>query len=103
VRPEAQDRFEGPEVIGVGPGNEAPRNALRGEGLHRVDVRLTKEFAFGGVRISGIAEVFNLFNHANFGAYNGVINTPTFGNPQQTAGVIAYSSRSAQLAFRIDF
>jgi hypothetical protein len=103
VRPEAQDLFEGPDVIGVGPGNEAPRNALRGQGLHRVDVRLTKEFAFGGVRISGIAEVFNLFNHANFGAYNGVINTPTFGNPQQTAGVIAYSSRSAQLAFRVDF
>jgi hypothetical protein len=65
-------------------------------------VRLTKEFAFGGVRVSGIAEVFNLFNHANFGAYNGVINTATFGNPQQN-GAIAYSSRSAQLAFRVDF
>jgi hypothetical protein len=102
VRPEAQDRFEGPEVIEVGPGNEAPRSARGGEGLRRVDVRLTKEFAFGGVRISGIAEVFNLFNHANFGAYNGVINTATFGNPQQN-GAIAYSSRSAQLAFRVDF
>jgi hypothetical protein len=102
VRPEAQDLFEGPDVIGVGPGNEAPRNALRGEGLHRVDVRLTKEFAFGGVRISGIAEVFNLFNHANFGAYSGVINAATFGNPQQN-GAIAYSARSAQLAFRVDF
>jgi hypothetical protein len=102
VRPEAQDRFEGPETIAVGPGNEAPRNALRGDGLHRIDVRLTKEFVFGGVRVSGIAEVFNLFNHENFGAYNGVINTATFGDPRQNPA-IAYGPRSAQFAFRVDF
>jgi hypothetical protein len=102
VRAEVQDLFEGPTVIGIGPGNEAPRNALRGEGLHRVDVRLTKEFAFGGIKISGIAEVFNLFNHDNFGAYNNVINTATFGDPRQNIA-IAYSPRSAQLAFRVDF
>ena len=89
-------------MIGLGAGNEAPRNALRGEGLHRVDVRLTKEFAFGGVRVSGIAEVFNLFNHANFGSYNNVINTTTFGDPRQNIA-IAYGPRSAQFAFRVDF
>jgi hypothetical protein len=103
VRPEALPYFEGPEVIGVGPGNEAPRNALRGRGLHRVDLRLTKEADVGGVRISGIVEVFNLFNHANYGSYAGVINSATFGNPQQVAFSNAYAPRTAQLAFRVDF
>jgi hypothetical protein len=102
VRPEVRDRFDGPDTIGVGPGNEAPRNALRGEGLHRVDLRFTKVFDLGAARISAIAEVFNLFDHANFGTYNGVINNATFGDPRQN-GAIAYGPRSAQFAFRVDF
>jgi hypothetical protein len=103
VRPEALDRFEGPDVIGTGPGNEAPRNALHGDGLHRIDIRLTKEFTFGGVRVSGIAEVFNLLNHANYGLYAGTINSATFGNPLQVPFQNAYMPRSAQFAFRVDF
>jgi hypothetical protein len=103
IRPEAQERWEGPDVIEVGPGNEAPRNALHGDGLHRIDIRLTKEFNFGGVRVSGIAEVFNLFNHANYGSYAATIGTATFGNPAQVPFQNAYFPRSAQLAFRVDF
>jgi len=99
---EVQDRFDGPSVIGTGPGNEVPRNALRGEALHKVDVRLTKTFTFGNVRLSGIAEVFNLFNHDNFGSYNGQITSATFGQPRQN-GSNAYVSRSGQLAVRVEF
>ena len=29
----------------------------------------------GGMRLTGIAEVFNLFNHENYGAYNGQVNS----------------------------
>ena len=48
-----------------------PRNALQGLPLHKVDVRLTKDFALSGsTRVSLIAEVYNLFNHANYGSYN---------------------------------
>jgi hypothetical protein len=99
---DVQGRFDGPDVIGEGPGNEAPRNALEGYGLHRIDVRVTKVFDLGAIRISGIAEIFNLFDNANYGSYNGVINSSTFGDPRQN-GAIAYGPRSAQLAFRIDF
>ena len=103
IRPEMLDRFNGPDVIGVGPGNEVPRNALSGEALHRVDLRLTKVFDLGAVRISGIAEVFNLFNHENFGGFQGFVNRSNFGNPTQRTGVTAYFPRSAQLAFRFEF
>lgn len=102
VKPDVLDRFDGPDVIGVGPGNEAPRNALSGFALHRLDLRLTKVFDLGAVRVSGIAELFNVFNHTNFGSYAGVINRATFGNPLQN-GNIAYGPRAAQLAFRIEF
>ena len=102
VNPDVLDRFDGPATIGVGVGNEAPRNALQGEALHRVDVRFTKIFELGAVRISGIAELFNVLNHANYGSYAGTINSSTFGNPLQN-GSIAYGPRSAQFAFRVEF
>lgn len=102
VKESVQDRFDGPDVIGVGPGNEAPRNALSGQALSRVDLRLTYAFDVSLVQLSFIAELFNVFNHANFGSYAGVINRATFGNALQN-GDIAYGPRSAQFAFRVEF
>jgi hypothetical protein len=96
-----RDRFEGPSAIA--PGEIAPRNALRGLPLHRFDLRLSKDVNLpGGVRLTGIAEVFNLTNHANYGAYNGVINTPTFGQPRQNL-LNSYQPRVMQLAFKVSF
>ena len=81
----------------------APRNALRGLPLHRVDVRLSKDVSLpGGVKLTGIAEVFNLTNHANYGAYNSQLNTTTFGQPRQSL-LNAYQPRVMQLAFKVSF
>jgi hypothetical protein len=96
-----RDRFDGPDAIA--PGDIAPRNALRGLPLHKVDVRFTKDINLpGGVKLTGIAEVFNLFNHANYGAYNAQINSPTFGQPRQNA-LNAYLPRVWQFAGKITF
>jgi hypothetical protein len=46
--------------------------------------------------------VFNLFNHANYGAYNAQINSATFGQPRQNA-LNAYLPRVWQFAFRVGF
>jgi hypothetical protein len=100
VRPEALDRYEGPEMIGRL--ETTPRNALRGLPLHKVDLRLSKEIRLGRVRVTGIAEVFNLFNHANFGAYNGQVNSTTFSDVRQNTGK-AYVARSGQFGFRVAF
>jgi len=71
--------------------------------LHRVDLRITKEVKLrGDFKLTGIAEVFNLFDHANYGAYNAQINSTTFGQPRQNA-LNSYLPRVWQFAFRVGF
>jgi len=101
------DRFDGPSVISSG--TVIPRNALEGLPLHKVDLRLTKDFhLYRTAKVSLIGEVFNLFNHANYGSYNTSLNptnpvtTGLFGTPVQNTGN-AYVPRTGQLAFRIGF
>jgi hypothetical protein len=96
----AGDRYDGPTTLN--PGDRVPRNALKGDAIHRVDLRVTKSVRVGGIQLQGIAEVFNVFNHANYGAYNAVVTSPTFGAPQQNNSN-TYRQRTGQLAFRIQF
>ena len=96
-----RDRFDGPSTIA--PGEIAPRNALKGLPLHRIDVRVSKDLNLpNGIKLTGIAEVFNLTNHANYGAYNGQINSTSFGQPRQNL-LNAYQPRVMQLAFKFAF
>ena len=101
------DRWHGPAVIQSG--DVIPRNALEGLALHKVDVHLTKDFKIAGTsRVQLIAEVFNLLNHANYGAYNTTLSatvpatTALFGTPNQNGGN-AYVPRMAQLGFKLVF
>jgi len=79
------------------------RTDLVGDPLHRVDVRLQKSFSLGGTRsVAGIAEVFNLFNHENYGSYttsksNANYEKPSFNNN------VAYQPRIVQFGFRVAF
>ena len=98
-------RFD--DVASIPSGYIIARNALEGLPLHKVDLRLTKDFKLTGtMKVSVIAEVYNLFNHANYGSYNTSLSTTTaatnFGLPQQNLGN-AYVPREAQFAFRIGF
>jgi hypothetical protein len=84
-------------------GTIAPRAALVGKPLHRVDVRLQKRLSLGGRRtIDGIIETFNLFNHANYGSYTTQESNPLFGQPSFN-GNVAYQPRILQLGFRFAF
>jgi hypothetical protein len=101
VRAEAMKYYEGPAVIGTL--ETVPRNALRGRPIHKVDLRVAKDIGLGGARrLSLIAEVFNLLNHANYGSYNGQVNSTTFGDPRVNGGN-GYVSRSGQFGFRLAF
>jgi hypothetical protein len=100
-------RFHGPTTINSG--DTIPRNALQGLALHKVDLRLTKDFTLRGTaKISLIGEIYNLFNHHNYGSYNTSLSataaatTALFGQPQQNTGN-AYVPRQGQLAFRFSF
>jgi hypothetical protein len=53
-------------------------------------------------RIIGIFEAFNLLNHPNYGAYNGVVTSPQYG-ATATNSNLAYAARMLQLAARFEF
>jgi hypothetical protein len=74
-----------------------PRNTFAGDTVQSLDVRAAKGIPLaGGVKLTVLAELFNLTNHATYN-YNLLENSSAFGQPTGTA----YDSRSAQLAFRV--
>ena len=106
-------------------GNE-PRNYLTGPGLADVDFSLVKDTPLKSLGEAGVvefrAEIFNLFNHPNFGmpgasavytVLNGTSTTLASGSttqwveaPVSSAGVIkatSGTSRQIQFALRISF
>ncbi len=95
------DRWEGDAVIKTG--DVFPRNALRGLPLHKVDMRLsTKLKATSLVEVTLLAELFNVLNRKNYGAYNTQLDSASFGQPVAATGN-AYGPRSAQLGLRMEF
>ena len=84
-------------------GTVAPRNNFVGKPVHRVDLRFQKRFPLGGrAGIDGILEVFNVLNHANFGAYNTNEVAANYGQPAQS-NQVAYAPRMLQMGFRFSF
>jgi hypothetical protein len=84
-------------------GSVVPRNAFVGSPLHRVDLRIQRSFRITGrSRLEAIAELFNLFNHENFGSYTTIETNASYGRPTANNNV-AYAPRTAQLGFRLTF
>lgn len=84
-------------------GTIVPRNALVGSPLHRVDLRLQQQLPlWRRAKIDGTIEVFNLFNHANFGRYTTQESNPRFGQPSLSLEN-AYAPRRLQFGFRVAF
>jgi len=75
-----------------------------GQPIHRVDMRLQKRFSLGGRRNADLmAEVFNIFNHANYGSYTTTFsNVAQYGLPSQNTAT-AYLPRIVQLGFHLAF
>jgi hypothetical protein len=80
-----------------------PRNNFVGRPLHRVDMRLQKRLSLGGrTTIDGLVEVFNVFNHENYGSYTTQESNANYGRPSFN-GNIAFQPRIVQLGFRLAF
>jgi hypothetical protein len=80
------------------------RAQLVGEPIHRVDTRVQKRFSLGGRRNADLMlEVFNLFNHANYGSYTTTLsNAAQFGLASFNTAT-AYQPRILQLGFHLAF
>lgn len=80
-----------------------PKHDFAGKALTRLDLRFTKDVRLvGRAKLSAVAEVFNVFNHANYGAYNTLLTSATFGSPMQNTSP-TYQPRLWQLGIRMAF
>ena len=60
-------------------------NALRGFGVSQLDLALRRQFDWGEhIKLQLRAEVFNVFNHPNFGNPNNILTGNFFGQSTQT-------------------
>ena len=76
-----------------------PRNSRRGDNEYNMDLRIGKNFKFRGRIAAGVFwETFNVFNTDNFQAYQGSLESSSFGLPSR-----ALSKRRQQFGFRFDF
>jgi hypothetical protein len=90
-----------------------PRNGLRAFPASQVDLAVRREFRLReSVKLQLRAELFNIFNHPNFGPPTRVITSATFGQPtsmlsRSLGGLNALyqmgGPRSAQLSLRVIF
>ncbi len=85
------------------------RDAAYGRNIYRADTRVQEAHRFGD-RFRGVVavEAFNLFNHSNYGTYNGQINSPLYGSPQSTTSTatgipVEFRPRSLQFLARLEF
>ena len=84
-------------------GTILPRNSFVGQPVHRADMRFMRKFDLpGSVALDGMVEVFNVFNHENFGSYVTDRSNARYGEPQQNTNV-AYAPRTVQLGIRLVF
>jgi hypothetical protein len=84
-------------------GTLIPRRNIDRKSMHRVDLRVQRRFRFGSrVAIDGIAEVFNLFDRANYETYVRSEQNARYGMPNPHTN-IAYAPRVLQLGFRAGF
>ena len=84
-------------------GSIVARNGFSGESIHRVDLRLQQRIPIGGaMRLDGMFEVFNIFNHAHYGSYVTNESNALYGRPSFNSN-IAYGPRVLQLGIRLAF
>jgi hypothetical protein len=84
-------------------GTIIPREAFVFDPIHRVDVRLQERVPLHGhATAGGYFEVFNVFNRANYGAYEIRETNAGYGQPLASTN-LSYAPRTAQLGFRVTF
>jgi hypothetical protein len=78
------------------------RNVVIGPGFHNVDFSVLKNTTITeSLRVQFRTEIFDLFNHANFGQPGRVLGTPNFGVITNTRFATGDSGSSRQLQFAL--
>jgi len=83
-------------------GTLIPFNNFDLPSIHKVDLRLQHRFTIGRLKVDGIAEVFNVFNHTNLVTYTTNLASAAYGRPSGDTN-LDYQPRMAQFGFRTSF
>jgi hypothetical protein len=101
------DRWFDPSAfVAVNRFGTLSRNAVTGPAFHNTDLSLIKSMQAGGrIGLQFRVDVFDLFNHPNFGPPGEIVGSPNFGKITRTRLPTgeAGSSRQIQLAARLMF
>ena len=69
-----------PGASSASPQGNAGRNSLRGFNLQQLDLGVHRDFRVAGeMHLRFEADVFNVFNRANFASPNAILTDPNFG------------------------
>jgi hypothetical protein len=81
----------------------AGRNILEGPGVQNVDISLSRRFPVTErVNLQFRSELFNLFNHTNFGLPNPIVFTDATSGPSSSAGrITSTTTTSRQIQFGV--
>jgi hypothetical protein len=81
------------------------RNVVIGPAFHNTDLSMSKSGRLGDVGIQFRVDIFDLFNHPNFGPPGNIVGTPTFGKITRTRFATGEggSSRQIQLGAKLSF
>jgi hypothetical protein len=101
------DQWFDPEAfVAVNRFGNLGRNVVIGPAFNNTDVSVSRDVYPGGrVGLQVRVDVFDVFNHPNFGPPGNVVGTPTFGKISRTRLPTgeAGSSRQIQLAAKLAF
>jgi outer membrane receptor protein involved in Fe transport len=97
--------FDPSAFVAVNRFGNLGRNVVIGPAFHNTDLSVVKTLTMARYRLQLRADVFDVFNHANFGPPGNVVGTPTFGKITRTRLPTgeAGSSRQIQLAMKLSF
>jgi hypothetical protein len=81
------------------------RNAVVGPAFRNTDLAIIRNVALGRCEMKVRMDIFNLFNHPNFGAPGNIVGTPAFGRITRTRLPTgeAGSSRQIQLGMTLSY
>ena len=98
--------FDPSAFVAVNRFGNLGRNVVIGPAFHNTDLSIIKNLTLPQrYRLQFRADVFDLFNHANFGPPGNIVGSPTFGKITRTRLPTgeAGSSRQIQLAVKLSF
>ncbi len=81
----------------------APISDVQCPGYVNLDLRLSKSFGFGSQRFEFIAQLFNVFDRANYGTPTGNLTSNLFGQATTLSPNINAPSRQVEIAIRYQF